>query len=344
MDPTATRLDEIGEIALIERLHAIVGTSRASEVLQGIGDDAAVIDIGDGRVQVVTTDALVEGVHFEQIFTPMELLGFKALSATVSDVVAMNALPRYATVALGAPAETAVARMDAIYQGLHNAADAYGVTILGGDTTRAQVLTLTLTALGEAQADRITYRSGAVAGDAICVTGNLGAAHAGLRLMLREARAMREQKEDYRPDLGSFEYVLQRHLAPVARLRTIQDWNERGVQPTALIDISDGLATDLHHLCNSSVCGAQIDANWLPIAPETLRVAKIFGDDAHDYALFGGEDYELLFTVPEESLGALDPGSFRLLGYMTGDEGVTLATATGVKPLPAGGYAHFDNL
>lgn len=341
MDPATTRLDEIGEIALIERLRAIVGAPRPSEVLQGIGDDAAVIDIGGGRVQVVTTDALVEGVHYEPDFTPMELLGFKVLSVNVSDIVAMNALPRYATVVLGAPAETAVARIDAVYQGLRNAADTYGVTILGGDTTRAQALTLTITALGEAQAERIAYRSGAVAGDAICVTGNLGAAHAGLRLMLREAQAMREKKEDYRPDLGSFEYVLQRHLAPVARLRTIQDWGERGVQPTALIDVSDGLATDLHHLCKSSGCGAQIDTNWLPIAPETLRVAEIFGDDAHDYALFGGEDYELLFTAPEELLGALDPGSFRLLGYMTADEGVTLATASGAKPLPASGYAHF---
>lgn len=342
MDPV-TRLDDIGELALIERLHTIVGAPHAPEVLQGIGDDAAAIDMGGDRVQVITTDALVEGVHFEPVFTPMELLGFKALSATVSDVVAMNALPRYATVALGAPAETAVARIDAIYQGLHNAADTYGVTILGGDTIRAQALTLTITALGEAQADRVTYRSGAVAGDAICVTGNLGAAHAGLRLMLREARAMREQKGSYRPDLGSFEYVLQRHLAPVARLRAIQDWGERGLQPTALIDISDGLATDLHHLCNSSGCGAQIDADWLPIAPETLRVAEIFSDNALDYALFGGEDYELLFTAPEELLGVLDTGSFRLLGYMTADEGVTLATASGAKPLPSSGYAHFGN-
>ncbi|MFQ5571857.1 MAG: thiamine-phosphate kinase [Rhodothermales bacterium] len=339
-----TPISDLGEFALIDRMRAVLGEPDDADVLAGIADDAAVYRVGDGRVHVVTTDALIEAVHFDRTLMPMEYLGFKALSVNVSDVVAMNAMPRYATVALGLPNNVSVEMIEGLYRGLKNAADAYHLTILGGDTTAARFLTLAVTVIGEADENDVVYRSGAQPGDVLCVTGDLGAAYAGLKVLLDQRRALQEEGPSFQPDLSSFQYVIQRQLAPLARFQIVQEWAARDIRPHALIDISDGLASEVHHLCKQSSCGVHIHAAALPIALETRDVADQFAEDVDAYALFGGEDYELLFALPENMLEKLDPESYVAIGYFTGaDEGIHVQTPEGERiPLQFGGYQHFE--
>ena len=344
MSTAFTPINELGEFALIDRIKAVLEVPDDADVLIGIDDDAAVYRVGGDRVHVVTTDALIEAVHFDRVFMPMEYLGFKALSVNVSDILAMNALPRYATIALGLPDNVSVEMVEALYRGLQKAATAYRLTIVGGDTTAARFLTLAVTVIGEAREADVVYRSGAQAGDVLGVTGDLGAAYAGLKVMLDQRRAMQEEDRAYQPNLEPFQYVIQRQLAPLARLPIIEDWAARGIRPHALIDISDGLASEVHHLCKQSDCGVRIHAEALPIAPETHAVADLFADDAETYALFGGEDYELLFALPESKLEKLDPESFVVVGHvMDAGEGVCVQTPEGeLIPLEFSGYQHFD--
>ncbi|NBC17401.1 MAG: thiamine-phosphate kinase [Bacteroidetes bacterium] len=339
-----TLITEIGEFALIDRMGEVLGPAEDDSVLTGFTDDAAVYRIGDGRVHVATTDALIEAVHFDRTFIPMEHLGVKAMAVNVSDVVAMNAQPRYATIALGLPNNVSVEQVDALYRGLRQAAQAYGVTIVGGDTTAARFLTLSVTVIGEADEDAIVYRSGAQPGDVLCVTGDLGAAYAGLKLLLEQRQLLQQEGEDYDPeDLSAFQYVVQRQLAPTAQLGIIRDWAERGVQPHALIDISDGLASEVHHVCRQSETGALVYATALPIALETRDAADRFREDVDLYALFGGEDYELLFTLPEDQLDRLDDTTFVAVGEVTpASAGVRVQTPEGdMVDLESGGYQHF---
>lgn len=344
MNDSFTPINEAGEFALIERMQAVLGTPDDADVLVGIDDDAAVYRVGEDRVHVITTDALIEAVHFDRLFMPMEYLGFKALSVNVSDVLAMNAMPRYATVALGVPDTISVEMVEALYRGLKQAATAYGVTIVGGDTTAARFLTLAVTVVGEAAEEAVVYRSGAQPGDVLCVTGDLGAAYAGLKVMLDQRRAMHDEGSAYQPNLEPFQYVIQRQLAPLARRQTIEEWASRGVRPNALIDVSDGLASEVHHLCTQSGCGALLYAATLPIAAETHSVADLFAEDADTYALFGGEDYELLFALPEDALEQLDPESFVAVGLVTeADEGIRVQMGEGETiALPFTGYQHFE--
>lgn len=345
MSESYTPINELGEFALIERMQGVLGGIEAPDVLVGIADDAAVYRIADGRVHVVTTDALVEPIHFDRLFMPMEYLGFKALSVNVSDVVAMNATPRFATITLGLPDNMSVEMVEALYRGLKNAAEAYHLTILGGDTTAAPFLMLSVTVIGEAKEEDIVYRKGAKPGDVLCVTGDLGAAYAGLQVMLSQRRALQEQGLDYQPDLTPYQYVIQRQLVPLARLQTVKDWASRGVRPHALIDISDGLASEVHHVCVQSGCGALIHTAALPIAAETRDVADQLAEDVDTYALFGGEDYELLFALPEDALEKLDPESYIVVGMVTEEEeGIRARMPEGdVIPLAFGGYDHFGN-
>ncbi|GAB5520822.1 MAG: thiamine-phosphate kinase [Rhodothermales bacterium] len=338
-----TTIADLGEFGLIDRIKAIVNTNRDEAVLRGIDDDAAVYSIGGGRVQVVTTDALVEGLHFNRAFMPMPYLGFKAMSVNVSDVVAMNAQPRYATVALGVPTNVSVEMIESVYKGMQQAAERYGVTILGGDTTGAHRLTLTITLIGEASEDAIAYRTGAKVGDAICVTGDLGASYAGLKVLVGNQRAVQEEGPGYKPDLEPYRYVINRHLTPTAQLDAIAQWHEHGFQPTACIDISDGLSSEIHHIARQSNVGALLHAPSIPIALETRSVADMIGEDVDTFALFGGEDYELLFTASPEALEKLPEDSYNLIGTVKpADHGVQLNTGTGESiELDAGGYTHF---
>ncbi len=339
-----TPIDQIGEFGLIDQLSDILGAPDDDDLLAGISDDAAVYRVGEGRVHVVTTDALIERVHFDRSFTPMEFLGFKALSVNVSDIAAMNAFPRYATVALGLPESVSAEMAAALYRGMKKAAQLYGLTVVGGDTTAAHRMMITVTVIGEAAEEAVVYRSGARPGDLLCVTGNIGGAYAGLKVLLDQQRALREEGEDFAPTLEAFSYVIRRQLAPTARLQTVQDWAERGVQPHALIDISDGLASETHHLCRLSGCGARLRGAALPIDLETRQVADQFADEVDTYALFGGEDYELLFALAPEDLERLEPESFTVVGEFTEPEaGVVIQTPEGAAiPLQAGGYRHFS--
>lgn len=360
-----TPVSDVGEFGLIAHLRdALSGgaeqpADEAPEgVLAGIADDAAVVRApgadkdspGGGRVQVFTTDALIEGIHFDRSFMPLDHLGVKALSVNVSDVAAMNAEPRYALVTLGLPRGVSVEEARQLYDGLRQASEAYGVTVIGGDTTSAPRLTISVVVIGEAMEDEVVYRRGARPGDALCVTGDLGAAYAGLKVLIQERQRLRERSEqrgeqDFQPNLGEFAYVIQRQLAPSARLGVVRAWKEAGFRPHALIDVSDGLASEVHHLCEAGGVGAKLFGAALPVHPETRRAADAFGEDVDTYALFGGEDYELLFAAPEDTLDRLDDQTFTQIGAFTeAEDGVRLRPPgdDGFVPLRPGGFEHFD--
>lgn len=362
--PGQTSVSDVGEFGLIAHIRDALAGGDApvdairEDVLAGIADDAAVVrapgasadDPGGGRVQVLTTDALVEGTHFDRTFMPLGHLGVKALSINVSDVAAMNAVPRYALVTLGMPEGVSVEETRQLYDGVRQAAEAYDVAVVGGDTTSAPRLTLSITVIGEADADEIVYRRGAEPGDALCVTGDLGAAYAGLRVLLAERQRLQQRQEeeredDFRPNLDEFSYVIQRQLAPSARLDVVQHWREEEQRPKALIDISDGLASEVHHICEASGTGALLHGAALPVAPETRTTADAFEQDVDVYALFGGEDYELLFAWPEEKLDQLDPETFTQVGTVREEsEGVRIQPPGEEEavPLKPSGFDHFD--
>ena len=342
---TFTPINEVGEFGLIDRMKAVLGEPSSEDVVVGISDDAAVYRLGDGRVHVMTTDALVEGVHFDRSFTPLAYLGYKTVSVNVSDIVAMNATPRYATMAIGVPSHISVEMVEALYVGMKKAADQYGMDIIGGDTTSSHRLTLSLTVVGEAKENDICRRNAAEIGDLICVTGDLGAGYAGLQVLLNYKRQMEEAQDNFEPDFSPYSFVIQRQLAPTARLDVIRNWHGRGIRPRALIDVSDGLASEIHHLCKQSGCGARLFGPAVPIDLETRRVADELGDDVDTYALFGGEDYELLFSIPEEDVETFDPESFSVIGQFTDpSEGVRIKSAEGDEiSLEAKGYNHFGS-
>ena len=347
-NPQQTDISNIGEFGLIAVMRDTLGEPSDEGLVSGIGDDTAVYRVGDGEVHLLTTDTLTEGIHFDRAFMPMEHLGFKAMSVNVSDVVAMNAEPRYATVTVGLSQQVSVEMVETIYEGIREACDAYDVTVVGGDTVSAHSLTLSVSVVGEAAEDDVVYRRGAKVGDKLCVTGDLGASYAGLKVLVRNRQRLQEQGEDFEPNLDPFSYVIRRHLAPPAQLKTVRDWAEAGVRPTSLIDISDGLASEVHHVCEASGVGAQIYEPALPIDPETRNTATDFGDDVGVYALFGGEDYELVFTMPESDLDAVDPQSYTVIGDIEEPEDpenpVLIQRADGENvPLQPGGFDHFDD-
>lgn len=339
-----TPISEIGEFGLIDRLQEALGGALAEAppgLLQGIGDDAAVYRAGEGRVHVITTDALVEGVHFDRTFMPMGHLGLKALAVNVSDVVAMNAEPRYATVALGLPNNVSVEQAETLYAGFAEAARRYGVAVVGGDVTAAERLMLSITVVGEAAEEEVVYRHGAEPGDVLCLTGDIGAAAAGLKVLLAEKEAF--MAEDAQPDLGEWTHVVTRQLAPTARLDRIRQWREAGFRPKALIDISDGLTSEVYHLCRASGTGARLDGGLLPLHLQTVQAAEKFGDRAEAYALFGGEDYQLLFAASPADLDRLPEDAYAIVGEVTEDPGeVELRLPNGeLVPLEPQGFRHF---
>lgn len=342
MSPDApfTPVSHVGEFGLIDRLRARLGaTAHADDLTEGIGDDAAVLALGGGRAQVVTTDALVEGVHFDRAFAPMRAIGWKAIATNVSDVCAMNAIPRWATVALGLPNDVSVEAAEALYDGIAQAAERYGVAVVGGDVTASARLLLSVTLIGEATADQIVLRRGAQPGDLLCVTGDIGAAAAGLQALM----SGKEAPEDEPMDLAPFAYVVERQLMPQARLDRVRQWAERGFRPTALIDISDGLAAEAHHLADAGIVGVTVEGGALPVHVQTMQAAERFGARAEAYALYGGEDYELLFTAPDAELARLPADTYAVVGEITApDDGVRLRLPDEtVVPLAAGGYRHY---
>ncbi|PAP78525.1 thiamine-phosphate kinase [Rubrivirga marina] len=348
-----TPVSDVGEFGLIDKMKAaLADAADARDLVAGIGDDAAVYRVGaagsDGpsRVHVITTDALVEGVHFDRTYVPLRALGWKAIAVNVSDVAAMNARPRFATVALGLPNNLSVEGAEALYTGMAQACERYGLAVVGGDVTASARLTLSVTVVGEAEERAVVYRRGAQPGDLLCVTGDLGSAAAGLRVLLAGKDRMTAgdgaADDPPQPDLTGFAYAVERQLMPQARLDRIEAWAEAGVRPSSLIDVSDGLASEAHHLSQAGTVGAVIDAGLLPVHVQTALAAQRFDERAEAFVLYGGEDYELLFTIPEAEASKLSPDTYAVVGQVVEPkEGVALRLPDGNRvPLEAAGFRH----
>lgn len=346
MDSLFTPISHVGEFGLIDRMKAVLGSGTGNAALiASIGDDAAVYRVDDDTAHVITTDALVEGVHFDRSFMPWPHLGAKAISVNVSDVAAMNAVARYAVVSIGLPRNMSVEMVESLYVGMRDACARYGIDLVGGDTTASPQVVLSVTVVGEVELSRLVFRRGARPGDLVCVTGDVGGAYAGLQALLEQRRSIQEMGDSYTPDLDPYRYVIKRQLTPEARVDVIADWAKRGVRPRALVDVSDGVASEVHHLCRASGCGARIRGAALPIDPETRFVADEQMQDVDTYALFGGEDYELLFALDPGDEHLLDPTTFTVIGTFTeASEGVTLVTPEGpIVPLQPSGFVHFTD-
>ena len=339
-------ISELGEFGLIERLAKEISV-KSSTTVKGIGDDCAVLSPTEGMQTVVTTDMLMEGIHFDLTYVPLRHLGYKAVMVNLSDVFAMNAEPRQVTVSLALSNKFKVEDVEELYAGMRLACEKWGVDIVGGDTTASLTgLAISITALGEARAEDIVMRSGAKPTDLICVSGNLGAAYMGLQLLEREKLIYNEQVEEARksgskeqmellkeaqPDFSGKEYILERQLKPEARGDVVATLRKAGIRPTSMMDISDGLSSELMHICKQSGTGCRIYEERLPLDYQTAAMAEELNLNVSTCALNGGEDYELLFTVPlaqNDTVSALE--DIRVIGYITEpDKGCALITRDG---------------
>ena len=289
-------ISQLGEFGLIDRLTKDLPVVNASTV-RGVGDDCAVLRNRDTDI-LVTTDLLLEGVHFDLTYVPLKHLGYKSAVVNFSDVYAMNGTPRQITVSLGISSRFTVEHMEELYSGIRLACEIYGVDLVGGDTTSSrQGLVISITCIGEAESDKVVSRSGAKDTDLICVSGDLGAAYMGLQLLEREKVASAGQK-DFVPNVSGKEYLVERQLKPEARKDIIRELAEAGIVPTAMMDISDGLSSELMHICKAGDVGCRVFEERIPIDYQTAVMAEELGMNVVTAALNGGEDYELLFTVP----------------------------------------------
>ena len=292
-----TDLKELGEFGLIEHITQSIELKNDSTIL-GVGDDAAVVDYGEKKETVVSTDMLVEGVHFDLMYTPLKHLGYKAVTVNLSDLAAMNARPAQITVSLALSSRFPVEAVEELYKGIYLACERYNVDLIGGDTTSSRSgLIISVTAIGEVEKGKSITRKGAQENDLICVTGDLGAAYMGLQILEREKAVFKENSK-VQPDLSGHDYIIERQLKPEARTFLKAALKKNQTVPTAMIDVSDGLASELIHLTKASNCGVQIYEEKLPIDFTTSSTAEEFKIAPVVCALNGGEDYELLFTVP----------------------------------------------
>lgn len=291
-----TEIANLGEFGLIDRLTKNIQLKNPS-TLKGVGDDAAVLDYG-AKKTLVTTDLLLEGIHFDLVYVPLRHLGYKSAVVNFSDVYAMNGQPKQITVSLGISKRFSVEDLEEFYAGVDLACQEYGVDLVGGDTSASMTgLTVSITCIGEGDENRIVYRNGAKDTDLICVSGDLGAAFMGLQLLERE-KSVYDGKTDFQPDFSGKEYLLERQLKPEARKDIISLLNAENIVPTSMIDISDGLSSELKHICKQSGVGCRIFEERIPIDFQTAMMAEQFNMNVTTVALSGGEDYELLFTVP----------------------------------------------
>lgn len=311
-----TELSQLGEFGLIERLAAKVELRNRGSV-KGIGDDAAVVD-PEGLHQVITTDMLVEGVHFDLGYVPLKHLGYKAVVVNLSDVYAMNAEPKQVLVALAVSNRFPVEAIEEIYSGMLSACKVYGVDLVGGDTTSSRSgLILSITAIGAARKEEVVYRDTAKEGDLLVVSGDLGGAYMGLQVLERE-KSVFQADPNMQPDLAGFDYILERQLKPEARKDIIAMFREMQLRPTAMIDVSDGLASEALHIAHRSGLGVKLYEDKIPIDPTTYRTARDFNLDPTTCALNGGEDYELLFTIAQDDYDKVKGSPhFSVVGHMT---------------------------
>jgi thiamine-monophosphate kinase len=319
MSENRTEISSVGEFGLIEHLTANIEIKNAS-TLVGVGDDAAVID-HFGRQTVITTDLLIEDVHFDLMYTPMQHLGYKSVVVNLSDVYAMNATPTQITLSIGISNRFSVEALDEFYEGVYAACEAYGVDLIGGDTASSKKgFVISVTAIGEVAPDRFVKRSTAKNGDLLCCSGDLGAAYLGLILLEREKKIFLESPA-IKADLEGEKYVIGRLLKPEARKDIIEFFQQSGVMPTAMMDISDGLSSEILHICRQSELGCILYEEKIPIAEETRNAAFKFELDPTASALSGGEDYELLFTVAQQDYDKLVLNQqISVIGYMTEQE------------------------
>jgi len=335
-------IDSLGEFGLIKHLTEKIKLINSSSI-KGVGDDAAVI-ANRKSTTVVSTDMLLEGIHFDLMYMPLKHLGYKAVVVNLSDIFAMNAVPRQITVAMAISSKFTLEALEELYSGIELACKKYGVDVVGGDTSSSrQGLVLSLTAIGEADEKELVYRNTVKEGDLLCVSGDLGAAYVGYQLLEREKRVFLEN-QTAQPDLGGNEYILERQLKPEARADIYQLLQTMEVKPTAMIDISDGLASEVLHLCNQSGVGMNVYEEKIPIAQNTFTMAREFNLDPTMCALNGGEDYELLFTISQNDYDKIKNASeLSIIGHATEKRaGVQLITKAGnVHDITAQGWNHF---
>lgn len=362
-------IKDLGEFGLIDRLTKDIKPKNDSTAY-GVGDDCAVLHYPEKEV-LVTSDMLMEGIHFDLVYTPLDQLGYKAAMVNISDIVAMNGTPRQMIVSIAIDKRLNVEDVEAIYRGLRQACDKFNVDVVGGDTTTSLTgLAISITCIGDADKEDIVYRNGANETDLICVSGDLGAAYMGLQILEREKtvyyqqideynnkvkaaqkandqtelaklRALRHEVEDFQPDFAGKEYLISRQLKPEARGDVIETLRSRGIHPTAMMDVSDGLSSELFHICSQSHCGCRIYEDKIPVDYQTASTCEEFNMNLYTAALNGGEDYELLFTVPigdHEKLNDLE--GIHQIGYITKESlGLCLVTRDDKEfPLQAQGW------
>ncbi|MCS7076405.1 MAG: thiamine-phosphate kinase [Bacteroidia bacterium] len=338
-----TPLEKLGEFGLIERI-AKNFPVKYTNTIKGIGDDAAVLVCDEQFYYLVSTDMLVEGVHFDLSYTPLKHLGWKAVVVNLSDIYAMNGIPTAVTISLGLNNRFSVEAVDELYAGVEFACRTFAIDVVGGDTTTTRGgMCIGITALGKVEKSQIVYRNGAQKNDLICVTGDLGAAYAGFRILEREKQVFLENP-NIQPDLAEYDYVVGRQLKPSPPVELISWFRQNEFKPTAMIDISDGLASEILHICQQSKVGARIMEDKIPIDIQTQKVAMEFKIDTNTFAFNGGEDYEILFTAPVSMHDAIKKiPNVSIIGYITdAAEGVNLLSKQGsLVPIQAQGWKHF---
>jgi len=337
-----TNIESLGEFGLIDHLTKQIEL-RHKNTLKGVGDDAAVIDFA-GKKALVSTDMLLENIHFDLAYTPLKHLGYKAIQVNLSDIYAMNGTAAQVTVSIGISSKFPLEAVEELYKGIYLACEKYEIDLIGGDTTSSfQGLVISVTVLGYADEKDIVYRNGAEEGDLICVSGDLGGAYVGLQLLEREKLVYLENP-NIQPDLEGRDYIVERQLKPEARKDVIQILKDIGVKPTSMIDISDGLASEILHICSQSDKGCNIYEEKIPIDPMTYETAREFNLDPTVCALSGGEDYELLFTVKQADYEKMkNIADLSFIGYITEpSSGKNLVTKSGtVHEITAQGWNAF---
>ena len=331
---TKTELSELGEFGLIRRLTENIVLKNES-TLKGVGDDCAVLDFKNKKI-VVTTDLLTEGIHFNLMYVPLRHLGYKAVTVNLSDVYAMNATPKQITVSIAVSAKMSVEALDELYSGIYLACERYNVDLVGGDTTSSLTgLTISITAIGEADEEDLVYRNGAKNTDLLCVTGDLGGAYMGLQLLERENEVFKVNPK-MAPQFAGYDYILERQLKPEARKDIPPLFKELGIKPTSMIDISDGLSSEILHLCTQSEVGCRLYEDRLLYDNQTKKMAAELNINPLVAALNGGEDYELLFTLPLTDHDKIrNHPDISVIGHITDkSEGVNLVTAGVGQEIP----------
>ncbi|MEM9679292.1 MAG: thiamine-phosphate kinase [Bacteroidota bacterium] len=344
-NPQRTPVSELGEFGLIDHLTQHFKIKQTSTV-KGIGDDAAILNFNDQKL-AVTTDLLVEGVHFDLSYMPLKHLGYKAVIVNLSDVYAMNATATQITVSIAISNRFPVEALEELYSGIHTAAELYNVDVVGGDTTSSTSgLVISVTAIGKADNDKLVLRSGAKVNDLLVVTGDLGGAYMGLQVLEREKEVFKVNPNN-QPDLSMYSYIVERQLKPEARKDIVELLDKLEVIPTSMIDISDGLSSEVIHLCKQSEVGVDLYENKIPLDPQVISTCEEFNIDSTTIAINGGEDYELLMTISQDDFPKIKGNpTLTVIGYITEkNKGMHLVTRADARiPIVAQGWNSLNNL